>query len=290
MVLSPFADPSTLVTRHRVTEARAHLVTWILVAAEGKRQKATVQVLQALGCRVDVVADSEALREALMHRLYAYLVLDLDSPAIDAAAAARDIRASGAGQHLPIIAIDSSQRPDDSTRQLDAGIDAVVQTPLQVEAVLGVIKGLQPARPGGMPADYLPPSEPGTVDSGSLLSTLQVEYGPELATELCHLFLAETPDVIATMRHAWSQGDGLAWQQALLRLQSSCHSLGVRSLERLCLGGPQTTEPQKAGGGDSLVEQLEAEFRRLQQLLEGELGAGSLNRDAALYDNPVHQP
>lgn len=69
MVLSPLADPSALVTRHRVTEARAHLVTWILVAAGEQRQKATVRMLQALGCRVDVVADQTALLEALTHRL-----------------------------------------------------------------------------------------------------------------------------------------------------------------------------------------------------------------------------
>ncbi len=278
MVLSPFNDPSTLVTRHRATEARAHLMTWILVAAAGKRQKATVQILQALGCRVDVVDDSSELREALAHRHYAYLILDPDLSAVDAVATAQSIRASTwrMGQHLPIIAIDSSHRPEDSTWWREAGIDAVVQTPLQVEAVLGVLKGIQPARPSSLPTDQSSPSESDISDNGLCFNALQIEYGPELAMELCHLFLSETPDVIAAMRHAWSQGDGLTWQQALLRLQSSCHNLGARSLEQLCRSGAHITEPQASGDSESLVEQLESEFQRLQLLLESELSAREL--------------
>lgn len=273
MVLSPFADPTTLVTRHRVTEARAHLATWVLVAAAGERQKAAVRLLQTLGCRVDVVSDHTALREALTHRFYAYVVLDGDALGLDAVAAATCIRASelGTDQHVPIIAMDSEQQTDDVTRWLEVGIDAVVQTPLQVEAVLGVLKRLQPALPGDSVPDRTAPSEAGATGTGSMREALQSEYGPELATELCQLFLAETPDVISTLRHAWAQRDMLAWQQALLRLQSSCHSLGATSLVRLCLGGSQTTEPQGLDGGDVLVEQLEMEFWRLQRQLGAEL-------------------
>lgn len=274
MVLSPSAAPTTLVTRHRVTEARAHLATWVLVAAEGERQKNAVRILQILGCRVDVVSDPPALMEALAHRRYAYLLLDTAAVAFDVVATAAGIRTSesGTGQHIPIIAMDSNQQTDASTPWLQAEIDAVLQTPLQVEAVLSVLKQLQPALPGGTQPDCLSQSGAGAAGVGSMRDALQAEYGPELATELRQLFLAETPDVISTLRHACAQGDELAWQQALLRLQSSCHSLGAKSLERLCLGGVQTAEPQGFGGSDVLVEQLEVEFWRLQRQLDEEWG------------------
>jgi CheY-like chemotaxis protein len=272
LALSPFAEPTALVTRHRVAEARAHLTTRVLMASAGERQKAAVHILQTLGYRVDVVFDRTALMEALTHRLYAYLFLDDNALEIDAVSAATCIRASEleTGQPMPIIAIGTGLQTEDATRWREAGIDAVVQPPLQVEAILSVLKRLQPALLSGVRPDHIGPSEAGGAGAGSIRDALQAEYGPELATELCQLFLAETPVVISTLRHACEQRDVLIWQQALLRLQSSCHSLGVKSLERLCIGGAQMTEPQDLGGGETLVEQLEVTFWKLQRQLEAE--------------------
>jgi len=272
LVLSPFADPTTLVTRHRVTEARAHLATRVLVASEGERQKTAVRLLHALGYRADVVSDHRALMEALRHRLYAYLLLD-NTVEIDAVTATTCIRASEleTSQPMPIIAIGTEQQAGDATRWREAGIDAVVQPPLQVEAIFSVLKRLQPSLSGGMSPDHLRQSEVGAAEVSSMRNELQTEYGPELATELFQLFLTETPDVISTLRHACDQRDVLPWQQALLRLQSSCHSLGAKSLEQLCLGGALATEPQDLDGAAALVEQLELAFWKLQCQLEDEL-------------------
>ncbi len=271
IVMSPFADPTVLVTRHRVTEARAHLVTRVLVASEGVRQKAVVRILQTLGYRVDVVSDHVALVEALTHRLYAYLLLG-DASEIDVMAAAARVRTSEpkTGQPMPIIAMGTGQQTEDAARWREAGIDAVVQPPLQVETLLSVLKQFQSASPGSPESDHMRSSESGSAGAGSMREALQAEYGPELATELCQLFLTETPDVISTLRHAWVNRDVLAWQQGLLRLQSSCHSLGAKSLERLCLGGAQMTEPQGMSGGEALIEQLEVAFWKLQRQLEEE--------------------
>ncbi|ETX00567.1 MAG: hypothetical protein ETSY1_10770 [Candidatus Entotheonella factor] len=271
MVMSPFADPNTLVTRHRVTEARAHLVTRVLVASEGEQQKAAVRILQTFGYRVDVVSDQTALLETLTHRLYAYLILD-DASEIDVRTAAACVRTSEpeTGQPIPIIAIGTGQALEDAEQWREAGINAVVQHPLQVEAILSVLKRFQSALPGSSESDHVKPTESNVTGAGSMREALQAEYGPELAIELCQLFLAETPDVLSTLRQAWAQSDVLAWQQALLRLQSSCHSLGAKSLERLCLGGAQMTEPQGLSSGETLIEQLEVAFRKLQRQLEEE--------------------
>ena len=273
MVLSPFADPTTLVTRHRVTEARAHLAKQILVASDSEGQKTPVRLLQTLGYRVDVVSNQAELMAVLRHQRYAYLFLDDSACEIDALTTATRIRASEpeTGQPIPIIAIRTGQQSDDTAQWTETGIDAVLNSPLQVEAILSVLKRLQPSMSQSVLPDHSKQLEANAVGKGSMRDALHAEYGPELAAELCQLFLSETPEVIVTLKRACEQREVLLWQQALLRLQSSSHSLGAKSLERLCLGGAQLTESQALEGAEALIEQLEVTFWKVQCQLEEEL-------------------
>ena len=98
----------------------------------------------------------EASREG-----YDLVLMDVQMPVLDGLSATRELRSAGSG--LPVIALTASVLPTDLSRCIDAGMDACVSKPFQVEQLVAAIHRLtgdagtrpDPAQQGSDPYEAL---------------------------------------------------------------------------------------------------------------------------------------
>ncbi|WP_237479825.1 hybrid sensor histidine kinase/response regulator [Lichenibacterium dinghuense] len=103
-------------------ELRGHAV---LVADDAAmNQRLVVQMLEPLGARVDVVADGAAAVDAVAHRSYALVLMDMEMPVLGGLDATRRIRAlDGAAGTVPIVALTANAFPEQLDLCHEAGMD-----------------------------------------------------------------------------------------------------------------------------------------------------------------------
>ncbi|MBX7117880.1 MAG: response regulator, partial [Gemmatimonadaceae bacterium] len=140
------AAPAATDTRVRVLLAEDNRVNQIVAT----------NLLQRLGCRVEVVSDgAEAVKAASRHE-FDVVLMDIIMPNLDGLAATQLIRRLPAPFHGPhIIAMGTSASPDERDRYLAAGMNDVIPKPLTPEAVQAALE----RRPAGLDRRRTPVDE-----------------------------------------------------------------------------------------------------------------------------------
>jgi CheY-like chemotaxis protein len=104
-----------------------------------------LEMLEGLGCEVDVAADGVEAVEHARARGYDLILLDMQMPKMDGVAAARAIRALPAHHDTPIVALTASAYAEDRQRCLDAGMNGHIGKALTPATLAAA---LRPWRPG----------------------------------------------------------------------------------------------------------------------------------------------
>jgi|MTBAKSStandDraft_1061840.scaffolds.fasta_scaffold00006_356 signal transduction histidine kinase len=129
----------------------------ILVAEDNLvNRRFVTRGLERQGCRVTAVEDGQQVLEALTREPCDLVLMDVQMPVLDGIEATRRIRAGhpGVAPGLPIVALTAHAMAGDEQWCLDAGMDAYVAKPVEMEDLVVVIRrvlaGAEPAkRPGG---------------------------------------------------------------------------------------------------------------------------------------------
>ena len=107
----------------RVLLAEDHLVN----------QKVALKVLKQMGYGADVALNGREVLEALAHKTYDVVLLDVQMPEMDGLEAARRICASASGAARPrLIAMTANAMEGDRERCLEAGMDDYLAKPIRV--------------------------------------------------------------------------------------------------------------------------------------------------------------
>lgn len=120
----------------------------VLLAEDNRvNQIVATNLLQRLGCRVEVVGDgTEAVRQAARHE-FDVIFMDIQMPAMDGITATQMIRQLDAKHaRVHIIALGTSASPEERDRYMAAGMDDVVIKPITPEAIQGALE----RRPAGL--------------------------------------------------------------------------------------------------------------------------------------------
>lgn len=120
----------------------------VLLAEDNRvNQIVATNLLQRLGCRVEVVGDgTEAVRHAARHE-FDVIFMDIQMPAMDGLAATQMIRQLDSKHaRVHIIALGTSASPEERDRYLAAGMDDVVIKPITPEAIQSALE----RRPAGL--------------------------------------------------------------------------------------------------------------------------------------------
>ena len=92
--------------------------------------------------------------------------------------------------------------------------------------------------------------------------------GGKLLSEMISLFLAAAPERIAAARSGLDAKDANATEMALHSLKSSSAQLGAMKMQRLSEAGERIAHTGSLDGVETIVQDLESEFPRIQQWLE----------------------
>jgi signal transduction histidine kinase/DNA-binding NarL/FixJ family response regulator len=133
------------------TSLRAAVAHRILLAEDNETNRELIAaVLGQAGHEVVSVADGAAACEAARERHFDVILMDVQMPVTDGYAATRAIRAQGANQRTPIIALTANTLPEEAARCRKAGMDRHVAKPVEWPRLFALMDELVPdSRAGG---------------------------------------------------------------------------------------------------------------------------------------------
>lgn len=113
------------------TEPGDAAVSVLLAEDDPVNQTVLGEMLQQLGCEVDLVGDGDAACHAVARKRYDIVFMDCHMPVMDGYQATRRIRSTERpGVHLIIVALTADSVASDLRRCIDSGMDEVITKPV----------------------------------------------------------------------------------------------------------------------------------------------------------------
>ncbi|MCX6045671.1 MAG: response regulator [Chloroflexi bacterium] len=104
-------------------------------------QKVASRILARLGYRVDVVANGLEAVEAIHRRSYDVILMDMHMPEMDGLEATRRILQESTSEQPPyIVAMTAAAMPADRARCIEAGMQAFLAKPIQLQELVNVLQ------------------------------------------------------------------------------------------------------------------------------------------------------
>ena len=237
----------------------------LVVEDNAVNQMVARALLARQGCLADVAGSGREAVEATSRVRYDLVLMDCRMPDLDGFEATRLIRRrEGAGRRTPIVALTASVSAADRDECLAAGMDDYLGKPIRVaELQATLLRFLPRARPEGA----APPAERALSDvalDGGVLRELRDAVGEGFPRVLAS-FLASTSPKVAALRGAALGGDEEALRRTAHALAGSVGTVGALRLSELCRR--LETAPGRVADTDPLLEEIEAEHRRVRQEL-----------------------
>jgi CheY-like chemotaxis protein len=99
-------------------------------------QELTKEMMEMMGCNVDVAEDGIIALEKYKNNIYDIIMMDVQMPELDGYEVTkkiRDFEASGGKKHTIIVAITANAMQGDQEKCLNAGMDDYISKPLRGE-------------------------------------------------------------------------------------------------------------------------------------------------------------
>jgi signal transduction histidine kinase/CheY-like chemotaxis protein len=150
--LPRISDPTTRPHPTRPDPLPAPRPRHILIAEDNLDFRTGLRMLLALwGHRVEEAENGGRALEIIRTSRPEILLLDLGLPDLDGYAVARSVRSAPGGDALFLIAVTGYGRPEDRRRAMEAGFDAHLTKPIDVEQLADVLSRAANAEPGDGP-------------------------------------------------------------------------------------------------------------------------------------------
>jgi PAS domain S-box-containing protein len=196
-------------------------------------QRLAVAILERRGHTVLVAGNGREALTALEREPQGFdvVLMDVQMPEMDGLEATGIIRAreKARGTHVPILAMTAHAMKGDRERCLEAGMDAYVAKPLEVQEFLQVLEGLvfgasSPTAPVVEIAPALP-ANGGVFDRASTLARVEGDEG--LLREIVELFFSDAPAALSELRDAVARRDPPTVHRAAHRLKNLTANFGA---------------------------------------------------------------
>jgi CheY-like chemotaxis protein len=234
-------------------------------------QRLTVRLLEKLGCRTDVAANGRAAVERLAGLSYDLVFMDCQMPELDGYEATRLIRASATpAARVPIVAMTANAMRGDRERCLAAGMDDYLSKPIKPSDLSRMLERWCPIDRSESGADAAQPAS-GPIERRALEQLRAYDPSGSLLTELCRLFLQQTPPRLADLAAAAEQGDFARLGFVAHTVKGACWILGARQMGELAADLEQQATAGAVRGAGEQVSRLVREFEVVRPAYEREL-------------------
>ncbi len=117
----------------------------VLLAEDNQvNQVLAVRLLEKRGYKVTVASDGQQALEALRHRKFDLVLMDVEMPMLDGLSSTAAIRKQerDTGGHIPIVAMTAHAMKGDRERCLESGMDAYIAKPINAHELFEIIESL----------------------------------------------------------------------------------------------------------------------------------------------------
>ena len=212
----------------------------LLVEDNDMNQELAVELLTRAGLEV-AVADNgrEALDILAGDRDFDGVLMDCQMPVMDGYTATREIRATPALQHLPVLAMTANAMAGDQQKVLDAGMNDHIAKPLDVGVMFATMaRWIHPAPRRGQPASApagAPEADAGLpplagVDTAAGLAIAQNDR--RLYRKLLLRFRAGQADFAERFAQAGGEADPAGQERCAHTLKSTAGTIGAHALQQ----------------------------------------------------------
>ena len=183
----------------------------LLAEDNSVNQRLAIRLLEKMGHRVTLAVNGKEAFEAVLHKIFDLVLMDIQMPLMGGVEAAEKIREKERGTmiHIPIIAMTAHAMAGDAEKYLQVGMDGYVSKPIRIDSLRAEIDrltiGTEP-REGKTMKESEANSSHLTFDFGELL--VRVDNDRELLRELLVIFKGEFPRNLLALREAVESKDG----------------------------------------------------------------------------------
>jgi PAS domain S-box-containing protein len=239
-------------------------LTILLAEDNAVNQRVALRFIERWGHEVVIVPNGKEALEAVKERTFDLVLMDVQMPEMGGFEATRAIRTreKHTGGHVPIVAMTAHAMKGDKERCLEAGMDAYVSKPVQVEelaqaigqVVIDSAKSAAVSSPGGAST---------AIDLPALMVRLRGDT--RLLKELTDLFVAEHVKIQSSIDNAVARRDAAALQYAAHALKGAVGNflandafLAAQQLEELARSGDLSEVDQARTRVEETVRQLKS--------------------------------
>jgi HPt (histidine-containing phosphotransfer) domain-containing protein len=151
--------------------------------------------------------------------------------------------------------------PEDREACFAVGMNDYVAKPIRAEELVAALKRAKPLRNGGGGGDG------GLELDAGALGQLRDLGGDEFLGEVIDTFLADAPELIATLRRSLGDGSTEELRRAAHTLKSNGATLGAAEFAELCRTLEQRAKDVELDGASELVDRIEQEYEPLRDAL-----------------------
>jgi HPt (histidine-containing phosphotransfer) domain-containing protein len=185
-------------------------------------------------------------------------------PELDGLDATRQICERWPAETRPhIIAMTANALPEDREACFAAGMNDYVAKPIRAEELVAALKRARPlgnGDGGSAAVAYV------SLDDGAL-KNLRDLGGDDFLGEVIDAFLADAPELMATLRRSLDERSAEELRRAAHTLKSNGATLGAEQFAELCRTLEQRAKAGELDGAAQLVDRIEQEYRPLAEAL-----------------------
>ncbi|MFZ5759004.1 MAG: response regulator [Thermodesulfobacteriota bacterium] len=259
--------------------------TVLLVEDNAVNQDVAREMLQHMGCRVEVAENGRQAVNVFSRQEFDLILMDCHMPEMDGFAASLEIRGievgRGGGKRVPIIALTGDVQSGIKEECREAGMNDYLSKPFYMsdlqQAMSRWLPGRMrvteppvpeaPERPSGDAADHF------LLDRERLdmIKSMNSPGTPSVLDRIIHLYMENSPEILRAVRQAVERGNGVDLCEAAHSLKTSSANLGATDLAGLCRKLEEFGRENRAAEAVAYLDHLDALYRNVVAALEKEL-------------------